>query len=89
MGLVADKAVLEGLFGGVKNGMKNGKNYISVISVGPVIDKVECSTAIAVPEGLPFGFPVRLELVEAEQAFKDFNGSFNRAKTVTVIASKK
>ena len=82
MGFCAEKVNLDGLFGGVTVAKSNGKTYVSVMSPGPKIDKVEVVNPVTVPNGLAFGAPVRLALTNAEQKFKDFNGSFCVAETL-------
>ena len=87
MGFCAEKVNIDGLFGGVTIA-KNGKTYVSVLSAGPKIDKVETASQVVVPPALPFGATIRLCLTNAEQKFKDFNGSFCCAETVSIQVPK-
>jgi len=84
MGMIVDKAVLSGLMGGV-NVAKSGKAFLSIISEGPKIDKVCLQDRGKVAGGeIPFGTPVHVEILQVEQKFKDFNGSYSEALSATV-----
>lgn len=88
MGIIADKGSLTGLFAGL-NKAKNGKQYLSVFSEGPKIDKVEIVNSVVVPQGISFGVPVVVQLINVEQKFKDFNGSFSTARDAQILKDVK
>lgn len=88
MGFKAEKVILSGLFGGL-NHAKNGKTYLSVLSPGPIVDKVQVEDGkVNLPDSVVFGTPVNVLLSNAEQKFKDFNGSFSSAQSVQLQISK-
>jgi len=88
MGFCAEKVALVGLFGGL-NRAKNGKVYLSILSEGPKVDKVQIDdTQVVVPPGVVFGTPVCANLSHAEQKFQDYNGSFSVCKTVLFSVPK-
>jgi hypothetical protein len=89
MGIIADKASIKGVFGGMSNA-KSGKIFISVMSAGPKIDKV-CLVPGSVVEGSAvFGQMVSVDLHQAEQKFQDYNGSFSVAVAakINVVTTK-
>jgi hypothetical protein len=88
MGVVSEKSVLNGLYGGTSI-TKQGHHYIYVMSPGPKIHKVRSQAPVAVPQGLLFGTPIDCSLTMAEQKFSDFNGSFTDADSVSVKISVK
>ena len=89
MGMVVDKASMTGLYGGMTTA-KNGKTYLSVLSPGPKVDKVqlECGP-VAIPPGVTFGTPVVVALLKAEQKFQDFNGSYSVADNAQIVPANK
>lgn len=83
MGMCSEKANMDGLFGGVTVA-KSGKTFVSVLKVGPKIEKVEVVSGCVVPPKLAFGSPIRLALTNAEQKFQDFNGSYTVAESAII-----
>lgn len=88
MGFCAEKVALVGLFGGL-NRAKNGKLYLSILSPGPKVDKVQIDDVeVLIPQGVVFGTPICANLNHAEQKFQDYNGSFSTAKSVLFSVPK-
>lgn len=87
MGVVSEKSLLEGLYGGFTTA-KNGNQYLSVISQGPKIHKVRVKNIPVIPPVVHFGTPICAELFMAEVKFQDFNGSFTEADSVKIIPPK-
>lgn len=87
MGVVSEKSLLEGLYGGFITA-KNGDQYLSVISQGPKIHKVRVKNIPVIPSVVQFGTPICAELFMAEVKFQDFKGSFTEADTVKIIPPK-
>ncbi|KAB0666805.1 hypothetical protein F6V25_05160 [Oryzomonas japonica] len=87
MGMVVDKARITGIYGSFTTS-KSGKHFLAIVSPGPKIDKVRVEQVPAIPENVVFGTPVNVAMLEAEQKFQDFNGSFSTAKAVQVLPVK-
>lgn len=87
MGLIVDKAKIVGLFGGFQVS-KAGKFFLSIVSPGPKIDKIQLDMALAVPDGCVFGSRVEVLLNSCEQKFMDFNGSYSVAVSAVLQAAK-
>lgn len=83
MGICSEKANLDGLFGGVIVS-KQGRTFVSILKVGPKVEKVEVVSGCVVPPSLAFGAPIRLCMTNAEQKFQDFNGSFTVAESAVI-----
>lgn len=87
MGVVSEKSLLEGLYGGFTTA-KNGNQYLSVISQGPKVHKVRVKNIPVIPSGVQFGTPICAELMQAEVKFQDFNGSFVEAYSAKINPPK-
>lgn len=88
MGMCSEKATLDGLFGGVQIGKTSKRTFVTIIKVGPKLEKVEVVSGLPVPAGLLFGAPVRLCMTNAEQKFQDFNGSYTVAESAVIQVPK-
>lgn len=87
MGLIAKECVLIGLFVGSSTS-KTGKHFLSIVSPGPKIHKVQVEEPVKLLDGVEFGTPVTVTLFYAEQKFQDFNGSFTSASSVAITINK-
>ncbi|MDD2540062.1 MAG: hypothetical protein PHH28_03340 [Desulfuromonadaceae bacterium] len=88
MGMTSEKAILDGLFGGVTIGKTSKRTFVTIMKPGPKLEKVEVTGGLPVPSGLLFGASIRLCMTNAEQKFQDFNGSFTVAESAVIQVPK-
>lgn len=88
MGMIVDKASINGIFGGITNA-KTGKTYLAIVSPGPKIDKFAFANAQSIVGSAAFGDLVTVELLKIEQKFSDFNGSFSESQAAKITVAQK
>lgn len=88
MGMVVEKAKLLGLFGGFSTSKNTGRHFLTILSPGPKVDKVELPSPPVIPAGLEFGSKIEILLSNAEQKFSDFNSSFSTASSAQIVLVK-